>query len=355
MNTQRIISRIPCWILAAGLVMSSSAVWAQDKGGPLEDLEGVDRPWAEGVSEENQEKAREIFKDANDLILQQFFKRAAVSYREALKYWDHPAIHYNLSLALMNLDQPLELYESLGKAIEHGVYPLIDESNFKRAEDYRNLLAQQLAHVEIVCDKRNAQVTLDGKEIFVGPGTYKRAALAGQHSLVATKQGYITENKQLVLSPGKHVRIEIRLYTREELLRVKRPFKKWLPWTVAGSGAAVAVLGGILHWRAKTNYEGFDSEFDALFPDNGALETDIPGDLSGRLTRADWQQRIGVTSYLLGGTALATGLVLVFLNQPTTTQVDKPGTEVKESVRDNVSLAPVVGPGTAGITAGFRF
>ena len=38
--------------------------------------------------------------------------------------WDHPGIHYNLALALLNMDQPVEVYQNLENAIKYGAEPL---------------------------------------------------------------------------------------------------------------------------------------------------------------------------------------------------------------------------------------
>ena len=80
-----------------------------------------ERPWAVGVSAEQQKTALAKFRQANELLNNGLFARAAESYKAALESWKHPAIHYNLALALMNVDQPIEAYESLQKSIVYGV------------------------------------------------------------------------------------------------------------------------------------------------------------------------------------------------------------------------------------------
>jgi hypothetical protein len=92
-----------------------SAANEDDAGGPgpaAEDWEnhglvGGDRPWAKGVSRSRRRAAARLFFEANKQLGEQFFKQAAETYREALKHWEHPAIHYNLSLALVNPAQPV--------------------------------------------------------------------------------------------------------------------------------------------------------------------------------------------------------------------------------------------------------
>jgi hypothetical protein len=87
------------------------------------------------------------------------FPQAVKKYRAALEFWDHPGIHFNLSLALLNLDQPIAVYRSLEKAMKHGPSPLLDVEKYKRAQSYFDLVADQLGTVEIAINEPQAKVT----------------------------------------------------------------------------------------------------------------------------------------------------------------------------------------------------
>jgi len=81
-------------------------------------LEGVRASWAVGVSTERQEAALAHLQEGNSLLKESLFLEAAKVYRKALSEWDHPGIHYNLALALLNLDQPVEVYQNLVAAVK---------------------------------------------------------------------------------------------------------------------------------------------------------------------------------------------------------------------------------------------
>src|SRR5438128_85746 len=87
-----------------------------EKAGTDETLQtgtaAAERPWAHGVAEAEQKAALGLFREANILLNDGLFARAADQYRAALKHWDHPAIHYNLALALVNLDQPVDAFDN---------------------------------------------------------------------------------------------------------------------------------------------------------------------------------------------------------------------------------------------------
>lgn len=327
---------------------------AEAMGGLDEGLDGSgalaagDRPWAEGVSPEDQAAATKIFKEGNALLRDSLFAPAVAKYREALQRWDHPGIHYNLSLALLNMDQPIEVYQSLQKAMQYGAAPL-DEDKFERAKSYLVLIEKQLARVEIVCDQPDASVSMDGRPLFTGPGRYEGIVRVGEHTVVASKKGYLTESQQLVLSPGESAEVKFELYTVGEMTISKRRWPGWQPWAMAGAGTAVVLLGGSLHWRSGINFTEFDTEFDKACPNLGCPEDSIPDELDSQLTRARWQQRIAVTSYVVGGAALVSGMVMVFLNRPQLFRKDDP------SERVDVALVPILSPDAAGVSAAYRF
>src|SRR5690606_8817981 len=95
-----------------------------DTGETLQKGAEAERPWAAGVSAAKQKAALLKFREANELLNQGLFARASEQDKIALADWKHPAIYYNLALALMNVDQPIEAYESLEQAIVYGPAPL---------------------------------------------------------------------------------------------------------------------------------------------------------------------------------------------------------------------------------------
>lgn len=349
------------WCILLGLLVASAPAWAQRRSGGKpgsKDAMGSlgnsnaapgDRTWAEGVSEADQETAKKLFEEGNKLLRDSLFLPAVQKYREALELWDHPGIHYNLSLALMNLDQPIEVYHSLQKAMAHGPVPL-DQDKFDRAKSYLALVEKQLARVEIVCDEPDAKVTMDGQLLFTAPGRHEGLVRVGEHTIVATKRGYLTQNEQLALSPSEQRSIEIRLVSLADVTVTKRRWAEWKPWAVVGGGTAVALAGGVLHWRSSANFNGFDKDFNQNCQSTGCRDSEIPG-LIDRLDRANFQQNTAVISYAVGGTVVAAGLVLLYLNRP---QVFRKDLDELEGT-DRISILPTVSPGAAGVTAGFRF
>src|SRR5207248_5847104 len=90
------------------------------------------------VSPKDEQCALVSFRQGNDLLNNGLFPQSVARYRDALRCWDHPAIHYNLALALINLDQPIEVYEQLNEAVKYGSDPIgQDKFDHARSEERR--------------------------------------------------------------------------------------------------------------------------------------------------------------------------------------------------------------------------
>ncbi len=305
----------------------------------------AERPWAQGIPQEKQEAALALFREANSLVKESIFVRAAEKYREALALWDHPAIHFNMALALINLDQPIEVHEHLIAAMRYGPEPL-ESDKFENAQRYKALIEKQLARVELTCDTPSATVTLDGQVLFVGPGRYEGLVRPGQHTLVATREGYVPTDVSRTLLPGESVKLELKLFTVDELTEYKRRWSAWKPWAVVGAGALVVAGGGIIHLQARNSFRDFDTGI--LSCSTGCVPTP---ELANKLTRGDNMQKLAFGTYAVGGAALITGAVLVYLNRSQAYRIS-PGELHQEPA---LSVTPLLGAGERGMAATLRF
>lgn len=326
-------------LAAPGLVPPSPA--PQQAG--LSSEPPADRPWAKGVSPEQQQAAMALFQSANALLKESVFVQAVEKYRAALEAWPHPAIHYNLALALMNLDQPVEVHEQLVAALRHGPAPLENEK-YEYARNYKTLMERQLARVDISCDTPGATVTMDGQTLFVAPGKYSGLVRPGAHSIVATKEGFLPTDQSRTLLPGETAALQLKMFTSDDLIEYRRKWAAWMPWMVAGAGVAMGAGSGWLHLQARDNLRTLDAGVTQC---GGCFLTPA---LDATLTRGNTYQALAIGGYAVGGAALLTGVVLVYLNQPQPFRIDPSQKKVEV-----VGVAPLVGGGTGGILTTFRF
>ena len=308
------------FVFSALLLTAALAHAAEQKGGAGQsNLEqggpASERPWAKGVSDAEQKTALALFKEGNSALKEPNFPRAVAKYREALEHWDHPAIHYNLALALLNLDQPVETHQAFVKSLEYGAAPL-DKDKFEQANRYKNLLEKQLAGVDIRCNMEGATVKLDGKVLFVAPGRYTGLTTAGPHSIVATKEGYITNELSLPLPAGETKVFELNLMTTDDLTEYKRLWPQWVPYVVLVAGVAVAGAGLGMHLGANSMYGSFDRNVAQCASDSpfqGGCR--LTPELAGQRQTADILQGAAIGAYIAGGVVAAVGTVLLYVNR----------------------------------------
>ncbi|MGE0399562.1 MAG: hypothetical protein AB7T06_22800 [Kofleriaceae bacterium] len=317
-----------------------------------------ERPWAAGVSQERQQTALKYFHAGNKELNNGLFDNAIKQYRLALKEWEHPAIYYNLALALLKLDQPLEVYDSLQLAIKYGPAPL-EADKYEHAKEYILLVSQQIANVEVTCKKPGAKVSVDGKEVFTVPddGTlqvYKGRVRIGRHTFIAEKPGVNVEAEASFIGPGETFRIELNLYSAEELTRYTRRWNaKWMPYAVLGGAVALGAFGALMHVSANSSYQDFDDAVARCNEDSEGMGCDASQVISMR-DSGDTKKTLGYVGYGVAGAAVIAGVTLLYLNRETTYQIT--ADEYKKELRKKanreagtaVKVTPMISTDVAG-------
>jgi hypothetical protein len=343
----------------SGSGSGSGSTGTAEKAGTDENLQagGSDRPWANGVTKDRQTAAHLAFREGNAALNDGLFKQAVDRYRTAIKSWDHPAIHYNMALALLNLDQPIEVYESLEKAIKYGAAPL-EKDKYEHAKEYMLLVEKQIAEVDVSCNKIGAKVSIDGKEVFTvtegGKNRYIGRVRIGKHTFVAEKTGYNAQIDAPFVEPGQKFRIELTLYTEEELTRFTRRWsKRWMPFAVIGGGVALGLVGGALELSARSSYRDFDAAIAKCAQASGTGGCEMAGSLTSTRDSGDTKRTLGFVGYGLAGAAIITGGVLLYMNRETSYKIT--ADEYRREKSQSVSVTPLVAPGLAGAMVYGRF
>jgi tetratricopeptide (TPR) repeat protein len=280
-----------------------------------------DKPWAAGVSADDQAKALELYRQGNELFEQARYLEALAKYEVALRAWDHPSIRYNAAVCLINLGRADEAYENLTAALRFGGEPLSAELQ-RQAATYEKLLVGQLAELEVRCTEPEAKVMLDGKPLLACPGTESRRVRPGNHQLVGEKPGYATDARAIELPAGKKTVIVLEL----KLLdaggspgRLERRWPRWMPWTVLAAGAVIGGISIPLSLAARDDYRAWDAQFAALCPagcDPSLLAPAQRATLDALDSDRKRSATLAYASVAIGATAIAAGFTLVLLNQP---------------------------------------
>jgi hypothetical protein len=332
-------------LFIAGLALCAMPARAQQSSLGI----GERRPWARDVSLEKQKAADVLFQHGNMQWQNGLFAQAAESYRGALKHWDHPGIHYNLALALQNLDKDIELHEHLTAALRYDGEPL-DAVKRQRAQQLKTTVEMRLTRLEVICDVPGSSVHMGQELLCVAPARFVRWVLPGEVTFTANKEGYPPNIRTRVLLPGKTVALHFRMYTKEELTRHETRWSTWKPWSVVGVGAALAAGGGWLHMRTRDDFSAFDRHVTDCAQgteDRGCRESG----LVSRRTRLERLDKVSIGTVATGGAVLVTGAVLVLLNRSDPYRID-PDTYERER---GLVVTPMLGRDANGVLATFQF
>jgi hypothetical protein len=355
-------------IVGLGLVLSIGVARAdRPKVGDDKPLEKDQQaPWDRGVSIEQMQAAAAVFDEANAQLDASLPAKAAEKYVEALKLWPHPMIHYNLALALIDLKRPVEVAEHLEKAIQYGVEGLNNQpEKLDQAKRLLEFTLDQLATVEVSCQKEGAKVSIDGKQVFVvekgKPNVFRGRVPIGKHTFVAEKPGYATPVDAPFIDKRETFRIELKLYTSEELTRYRRRWehRQWAPWAVIGGGVAAGIAAGALQLSASSSYRSFEDQVARCTADAGNSSCDASA-FSNLRDSGDTKRMLGFVGYGVAGAAIVTGGLLVLLNrrvayQITTDEYRMEELKKQQAQQKAVSVAPLVGPGVGGAAVMGRF
>lgn len=321
------------------------------------DAAGEGAPWNQGVDVDRRHAARKVFLEGNDLARKRFFATAAAKYRQAIELWPHPAFSYNLALAQLQLDQPIEAHASLQRAVEHGPGPLGDR--YEQARQQLARIESEIGTIEVTCVEPGARVMLDGKPVFTGPGTYRGVVRPGAHQLVAIRRGLAPVVEQLVISPGEQGSVALVFeYPETEVTQKRRRWAAWKPYTMVAAGAALVLTGAALDWHSTRMFDEYDRDYLEECPEGCMSDMELAR-FADRQTRAQSEQRLAVIGYAVGGAVLATGVVLSYVGRERTyrkrVRVAPDAADVPQPSTAMGSIAPFVAPGAFGVSAGFRF
>jgi hypothetical protein len=305
-------------------------------------------PWARGIPREKRQRAYELFLEGNNVIKDGFFGKAADKYKEALALWDHPAFHYNLGIAQMNLDQLIEAYDRFLAARKHGPRP-ITAAKYRQAQRYLDMLRKQLGEIEVICNEPGAEVAVDGKPLFAGPGRQRVMVRPGGHRVEASKRRFMPGVEQVVINPGDSKRVTVTPQIPEHLVTVRR-WPEWIPLAVAGAGAVTLAGAGVMDWHSTRLFDRFDRDFDMLCRmSSGCRESQVPPALQEQLDRAHLWQWGARATYVIGGLTITTSAVMLYLNR------ERLVSERRLDDTGAMSLLPMLTPDGAGVSAALRF
>jgi hypothetical protein len=267
------------------------------------------------VPPDKQKQAEELFAEGNELFAREAHAPALEKYKAAVDLWDHPLIRFNMAVTEIRLDRILEAADDLEAALRYGQAPFTREL-YKQAMDYQKLLSGRVGYVEASCEQAGGSVLLDGKPWFKCAGERKLRVLAGEHSIVAQAEGYMTLSRPVVVAGEKTVSEKLVLVPIDTVVKLEYPSPRWMPWTVVGIGGAVALGGVAFYVAGQTQLTKLDQDYAAMCPTGCTDDIARRDQLLEAQDSAFLKGKIALAMEIGGGAIAGAGVVWVILNRP---------------------------------------
>jgi hypothetical protein len=301
-----------------------------------------DKPWARGVSADDQRAALGAFQQGNEYFAERRYSQALQHYRKAVGFWEHPAIHFNMAVCLIHMDEPIEAFEHINKALVYDAAPMGEEL-YAQGLTYQKLLNDRLGHLTVSTQQPKAEVTLDGQVLFTGPSSATRVLMPGRHQIVATLSGFVTHTQSVELTAGKPLDIAVRMVRIEDATELERPIATWVPWVTMGGGALVGLAGLGVRALASAKLDAYDSGVAAACP-HGCVPDALPSSVRSEKQTGHTLDAVALATMGVGAAGVLTGIALLVMNQPR--PVERPAHTA------GLHVAPYIGAGAAllGVT-----
>jgi hypothetical protein len=299
-----------------------------------------DELWYQQTPVDARQRAQALFAKAVDKHQQLLRGDAMELYEQALALWDNPDIRWNLALVLEDLGQYLLAHGQLESALRWKA--ALGSERLHEVEDrMRALETQRLARIEADSNEPGAEIKLDGQPWFRGAGTQSTLVPPGEHYISASKAGYFPVTRSVSVTAGQKAHAALSM-DADRLIETRR-WSSWKPWVVVAAGVAVAAVGAGLERRTFANR---GAAVDALARDcNAGRCKSNPLDI---YARAKLENGLAIGAFAVGGTAVAVGLALAWLNQSRAHR-----TEARAPSR--IELTPILSPHQAELSALVRF
>jgi len=190
------------------LVVAGTAVAAQPREGLFARDKGGE-PWAQGVSEGAQQKANALFGDGIAAVKAANYPRAADRFIEALAFWNHPKIHFDLAKTYMNLGSSTRALEHFWASMRYSGGAL-ELSEIDLVARYSRLIySQEVSHL-VVRLEDDAVVELGGAVVLSKPGTWQGLVAVGAQALIVKRRGVEVARLDELCPAGTRVEVLMR-------------------------------------------------------------------------------------------------------------------------------------------------
>ncbi len=312
----------------------------------------ADEQGVAGIHGNGKEESQALHKKAVEAAVGGNYVLATNLWIKAYAAYKNPRFSYNLARMAMEMDRPSSAMNYFKRFVEEAPKTAEYKELIERAERHIVDLQERVATLEIICEQQGVSISLNGeylgtaplrRTVTVDPGRHVLAAMLEKHhtqTLVADPQGGQTHRFEVSLEPIKGELVEVKI---KEQTRLKYMMPRWVPWSIMGVGLVMGGVSAGLFVRSQQLYDDYDNPRNWA---GGVPDTSLQ-------RSADRHKNAGISFAVIGGVALAGGVVSLALNHVLAKEVPIDGEKETTSLRR--MIVPVVLPGGGGLGAFGRF
>jgi tetratricopeptide (TPR) repeat protein len=267
------------------VLLDGELAWAQ--GVDVASRDGISAeasPSGEGSS--SRERAKVLYEEGLVAYRAGKYSDAIDKLLEADKVMPHAAFSYNIALVYEAMGDSRSALRWLRRHVRQSGNDAIAEGTWRKVRKFeKELQAQGLQQVTIVSNVDGATVWIDGHALGMSPFTTE--IIPGSHSVTVASEGYEPAQKSFELRADKSIDLEVLLSAlKEKPVELEKSnaersdilssrftvtgsvvpansresfLSKIRPWTWAGLGTGVAMLGGATIFEVKRRYDEDDA------------------------------------------------------------------------------------------------
>jgi hypothetical protein len=321
MNRRTPFSLVARWsfIAAFGFSLVPRQAWAQAPESSPTPADSTKKDAAADPAAPNDEAIAEAARRYDmglKLYAEGEFRQAVIEFERSYQITKDYRVLYNIGQVRIQLGNYARATGALKDYLSQGG-DKIAEDRRKAVEADLDMLASRTGHLRIVANQTGADILVD--DIIVGQSPLPEAVLldAGEHKITAKKTGFDARTQQITLAGKDSMLIEIKLEKLPEggqkvVVIKEESDPTWMiaAWTATGVLAVGAGITGTLGYMAK-------NELEAMREEEGSTNDE-------RESQAERAQTLFLATDIMGGAALVTGGIALYLTLSRSDSKDAP-------------------------------
>ncbi|HNS96913.1 MAG TPA: hypothetical protein PLJ27_15265 [Polyangiaceae bacterium] len=165
---------------------------------------------------QDETKARQLFNEGVEALNRGQFTEALDKFEQAYGLWNNPKILLNIATTLRELDRLIEAAQAYEAYFEN---PNADRSRIPEVQNVLSEIDKKIVSLTVEVRTEGSTLRVDGAPIehrtSDAPGKWFVRLMPGEHILVISKEGFVSQTEKFSAHAGEKVTFRVRLEPEE--------------------------------------------------------------------------------------------------------------------------------------------